>query len=198
MYEALTVCPALCWIQKQGYKSKQNRHGACSQIAYRQKSLDRAMHRYYGSSSGKGLCPTGVRESFPDNPLEVMTTGSGWQYFARWRARGRMFPAESNGKKHVEMGKPGRFTKPGNPGTMGLSKGKLTRKKLEVGWVRSWRAGMCRLSPLWWQEVCTEGLETDLHCRKASVRIMRWQGSRPADSWRLLVGILMKDDGGLN
>lgn len=90
-------------------------------------------------------------------------------------------PTESNRKKHVEMGKPGRFTKPGNPGTMDLRKGKLTRKKLEVGWVRSWRADMCRLSPLWWQEVCTEGLETDLHCRKASVRIMRWQGSRPAD-----------------
>lgn len=42
------------------------------------RSFDIAMCMYYGSNSAKGLSPTGVRESFPEKPLEVRIPGCGW------------------------------------------------------------------------------------------------------------------------
>lgn len=61
------------------------------------KSFVRVMCRYYGSNSGKELSPTGVRDSIPEKPLEVMTPGCGWVVFCQVTCKGKAVPSrESN------------------------------------------------------------------------------------------------------
>ena len=59
----------------------------------------------YGRSIGKEQSPPGMREGFPEKPLEVITAGCGWAVFFQVKSQKRDVPCrEKNSNKCVETG----------------------------------------------------------------------------------------------